>query len=263
MSLLLVYLHEPRLLALELAAHDAGVAVERARNALFAQRRLEAWRPDVIVCGEQLEDVSGADFHRQLRADPTLADVTFVLLLPGGKAPFDTSPRDVVFDAALSPTELWRRLAPLAGAKLGGAPENDPGRTANPQSHGPQIRGAQMRGAQMRGSLAAFGLFELLGSLQQTHKSGQLSLHLGELDADFFLREGDIVHAEYLGLYGEAALLSAVDAARDLPDVDFTFEAWTVTQLNDLPHTVHRATERLLLEIAVRLDHERANRTNF
>lgn len=244
MSLLLVYLHEPRLLALELAAHDAGVAVERARNALFAVRRLETWRPDVIVCGEQLEDASGAAFHVQLRADPTLADVTFVLLLPGGKAPFDSTPRDVAFDAALSPAELWRRLAPLVGAGPPSAKGTDPGRA----------------GAQMRGSLAAFGLFELLGSLQQTHKSGQLSLHLGELDADFFLREGDVMHAEYLGLYGEDALLRAVDAARDLPDADFTFEAWAPARLDDLPHTVQRATERLLLEIAVRLDHERANR---
>lgn len=242
-SLLLVYLQEARLLALELAAHDAGVVVERARNALYAERRMEHWRPQVVVCAEHLEDASGAHLRNKLRAQKEFDGVTFVLLAQGGKAPFPTTPRDVVLDAGMTTPELWRRLAPLVGATPTSA-------------HAEGVK----RAARMRGALAAFPLFELLGSFQHTRKTGQLTLHLDELDADLFWLDGEIKHAEFLGLYGEDALRRAVIVSDELPGAEFTFEALAPEMLRDLPHTVERSVERLLLELAVRLDHERARR---
>ena len=194
------------------------------------------------MCAEQLDDGAGAQLHAFVRARPEFARVAFALLSEGGRAPFPLSARDLALDAALPTEELWRRLAPLAGTREEGAPDAG-------------------RGAQMRGEIAALGLFELLGSLQQTRKTGQLTLHLGELDADLFLQHGEVAHVEYLGLYGEAAFLRAVDAANQAEQAEFTFETLSPGEVSALPRTVERTTERLLLEIAVRLDHARAGKS--
>ncbi|WP_245588542.1 DUF4388 domain-containing protein [Deinococcus pimensis] len=258
--MLLVYSKEPVLHDLELTAHDAGVTVERVSSGEHAERRLQAWRPSLVVCADALDDMPGADLLSRLRRQPALRDTTFALVGAASRADWPASDRDLALDPRLPPTELWRRLARYTGAhadfELDIEIEVPLELVEATRSREPE---AARTTAVMRGSIKAFGLFELLGSIQQTRKTGQLSLHFGDdFDADLFFVRGDVTHAEYLGMYGEEALLRAIALTGEVPDTEFTFQAaMSDAELGGV-RTITRSTERVLLELAVQIDHAHA-----
>lgn len=268
MSMLLVYSNEPGLLDLELTAHDAGVTVERASSGELAVRRLQTWQPHLVVCADALDDMHGADLLAHLRRQPALKDTTFALLGTRDGRAGPTTERDLTLDPYLPPAEIWRRLARYADAPGPSGVSSPPDFDIDIDIDVPEELLAPARPATpdpgrttavMRGSIAAFGLFELLGSVQQTRKTGQLSLHFGDdCDADLFFVRGEVTHAEYLGLYGEEALMRAIALTGQVPDTEFTFQAALLeTDVGDV-RTITRSTERVLLELAVQIDHAHA-----
>jgi HD domain/Domain of unknown function (DUF4388) len=111
----------------------------------------------------------------------------------------------------------------------------------------------------VEGKLGALSLFDLLGSLTQNKSSGHLYLELTPSQGLLVLTAGRIVHAAYETQVGEAALLTLFSKAETETNARFRLEASPqITPF--LLATIETPTEKLLFDIAVKLDNEIAKR---
>jgi hypothetical protein len=113
----------------------------------------------------------------------------------------------------------------------------------------------------LEGKLGILNLFDLLGSLTQNKTSGAFHLDFGTTRGLILLNEGLILHADIDGLTGEEALLVMFSKAEMTTEATFKLEAWQDTLTSALM-TIETPTEKLLFDIAVKLDHELAKRNN-
>ena len=106
---------------------------------------------------------------------------------------------------------------------------------------------AQLRAALHEASLALCAEPTMLVDvLSRAHTRGQsLVLRLG--DAELFLEEGELVHAEVLGVHGEQALAQVLAEAR---------EELAILPSRRVPRTIHRPFQALMLDL-LRLVEER------
>jgi hypothetical protein len=111
----------------------------------------------------------------------------------------------------------------------------------------------------LQGKLGALNLFDLLGSLTQNNSSGQLTLEFATGEGFTLLVEGRIVHAAFEAQTGEEALLTLFSKAEGETSARFRLEALPRTS-TPLVATIQTPTEKLLFDIAVKLDHEIAKR---
>lgn len=255
MTILLVYRDELKMLRLELQAHDEGCTVERARNAFHALRRLEELRPQAIVCAESLEDKSLAEFHALVRGVPALAETKFAYL-QRGEPSITPGKHDVPLDATLETDELWSYLERALGLRVDKeVPEEKIILAA-------ELHISEKPKVQLSGAFSVFPVFEMLTSLNQNRKTGLLTLHIGPIDARLFMRDGNVVEAHYLKMNGETAFKRAVLSADAHEHGAFTFVPLEPYVLTAMPKSISRSTDRLMLELAVELDHQRAHRPN-
>jgi DNA-binding response OmpR family regulator len=78
---ILVVDDEPDLLELvRLNLSQAGFGVDVAATGGEAMKSLQAARPDLVVLDLMLPDVSGTDLCRQLRSDPSFAELPIIML---------------------------------------------------------------------------------------------------------------------------------------------------------------------------------------
>ncbi|PYE54449.1 DUF4388 domain-containing protein [Deinococcus yavapaiensis] len=256
MTILFVYRDELNMLRLELQAHDEGHTVERARNAFHALRRLEDLRPHTIVCAETLEDKSLVDFRFLVRSLPGLVETKFAYL-QRGEPPFPPGRHDVPLDATLDTAELWAQLDRKLGLHIDKeVPEEKVILAAEMQM-------AEMPKVQLSGAFSVFPVFEMLTSLNHNRKTGLLTLHIGPIDAHLFMREGNVVEAHYLKMGGETAFKKAVLSADAHEHGGFTFVPLEPYVLAAMPQSISRSTARLMMELAVELDHHKAQRRNI
>lgn len=254
MSVLLVYLDEYKLMRLELVVSDAGESVERARNAFHALRRLENYAPDLIVCAEKLEDLPVAEFHREVRGRPHLAETKFIHITRDGEAVISSGVRDITVNGDISAEDLWAGLSTYIGhvMPVKETPEEQVILEA-------EVRRAKSPGRQLYGSFEVIGAFEIMTNLQQGRKTGLMTMSILGVEAKFFFRDGQIIHAQYLHLEGEQAAQKAVlRADAEAVGSSFTFVPLDSYILTAMPRSIDRPTDRLLLELAVMLDHQRA-----
>jgi HD domain/Domain of unknown function (DUF4388) len=130
----------------------------------------------------------------------------------------------------------------------------------------------------LQGNLGILTLFDLLGSLTQNKKSGTLYVHFQPVNFEItsslesapgliLIEEGRILHADFEGLTGEVALLALFIKAEfskaefskveTSSEARFTLESGPPSQAS---RTIQTPTEKLLFDIAVKLDHEMAKR---
>lgn len=123
---------------------------------------------------------------------------------------------------------------------------------------GDELR-AQEREVLLQGKLGPLSLFDLLGSLTQNNTSGHLYLEFSSGQGLLVLLEGRIVHAAFETQTGEEALLSLFGKVEDEAKAKFRLE--TSPRLTSLLiATIQTPTEKLLFDMAVKLDHEIAKR---
>jgi HD domain/Domain of unknown function (DUF4388) len=111
----------------------------------------------------------------------------------------------------------------------------------------------------LEGKLGALNLFDLLGSLTQNKSSGHLYLELPPSQGLLVLTAGRIVHAAYEKQVGEEALLTLFSKVETETNARFRLEVSPqITPF--LLATIETPTEKLLFDMAVKLDNEIAKR---
>ena len=109
----------------------------------------------------------------------------------------------------------------------------------------------------MRGSFSVLTPFDLLGMLSQNAQSGTLHLYTAFAHYRALFFEGQLIHAEFEEEYGEDALTKIVLKLDKSSRARFVLEAWLGPPPNPALYTITTSTQRLLLDIAVKLDHQR------
>ncbi len=146
------------------------------------------------------------------------------------------------------------------------APPQPAQREPSPQPElSPQPEPSSGREVLLAGKLGALNLFDLLSSLTQNNSSGHLYLEFAMSQGFIVLTEGRIVHSSFENhpafenQSGEAALLALFSKAEHESNARFRLEAAPLIA-KPLLATIQTPTEKLLFDIAVKLDHELAKR---
>lgn len=241
---LLTILSDPvRAAVYEALAREAGVEVLHAEGALHALTRLERTPVAAIVCDAEMDDMSGEEFREVVAAEEHSQGVR-VYVLPAGS---DTG----------RPGEGQSALHPLT-AVLRGLGVKDEALPAPLQPGAP---------AHLNGDLSQFNLPEFLNWVAEMRFSGHWLVTVASeraggtpLLGHLVMRTGQLVYAECSAQSGKAALFALLRRAEQRRDATFRFyrsDLATDVQSPDLG----KPTPRLLMELAVELDHYAAAHT--
>lgn len=244
--LLLVLPDGVRRQSVAVLAHSEGLEVTSASSSLQALTQLERNTPDVIICDGRPGDLSAVEFHEIVRSEPGTEKTPLLLVA-------DTPPSwlDRRLDVYVPRSSTSRELVSImmeTTLRLNQDPFRLQPLQAAPDS------------AQMRGTLEIMNLFDLLISFNQMRKTGRIIVNVGNTEALIYLQAGEVRHAEYGGANGEAALKQAFAETDLSPTSSFGFAGASEELVASLPLSIPSATSRLLLEIAVHLDHIRSSR---
>jgi Domain of unknown function (DUF4388) len=243
--LLIVVPDEVRRQTLAVLAGSEGLEVISASSSLQALTQLERNPPDVILCDDQPGDLSVAEFHEIVRSGAGSLYTPMLFLTDDPPLWLDAR-LDMSAPRSRTSRELIATLIDTTITLV-----NDPFRL-NPLTQAPNL-------ARMGGTLEIVSLFDLLVSFNQIRKTGRIIVKVGSDEVLIYLLRGEVWHVEYGGNYGQEALMQAFVDTDVAPTSSFAF---TITQeqlVSSLPKTVTLFTSRLLLEIAVHLDHVRSD----
>lgn len=109
----------------------------------------------------------------------------------------------------------------------------------------------------IKGKLGAVSLFDMISSFTQNGQTCKFYVLTGYSKSLLLFFQGRLVHAEVDDLTGEEAVTKLAQKVELRPDARFTVEAWDVSSLHNQRTTIQTTTEKLLLNIAVALDHQR------
>jgi CheY-like chemotaxis protein len=248
---------------LESTLRDVGFALELADDGLFALTELERQKPDAIVCGNMLEDMTGHEFFEMLKDDQQLKGTGFVLMsglnaqiLGRGndiQIPESTGAEDVVNFVSGLISKRDRSLARANPVPVAVAGLERPVEPPRLNSRG----GSNPKASEFGGTLEHFSLFDLLMLLTQTGKTGLLTIRLRSQEARLLLEEGKLYHAEYEGEIGETVLIRVFMEAERTADSAFAFDAFETKRLPpemQKLQSVYSPTDQLLLNVAIALD---------
>ena len=202
---------------------------------------------DLIICARETSDITGLELLKAVRKE---RDTAFILLDRGVLSRFSPGPFDAILDTQAHPADVLEAAFSLlvSSGRLEDA--------RRPQSVPVPERGRGSRDAKVSGTLEVVSLFDLTLLLTQKSSTGKLYLLLGQVEAMFAFQGGELVHAEYSELTGEAAVMKIFWKAELRPDAEFFFEP----SLHKLPPggvTVHSSVQEILLKVAVGLDRQR------
>ncbi len=108
--------------------------------------------------------------------------------------------------------------------------------------------------ALLEGRLDILNLFDLLSLLTQNKTTGQLRLNFGDSEGYIWLEQGNIIHAKGSTQHSEEALFSMFSKAQSHSSTRFELSKPTLPS-----STIHRPTQQLLFDMAIRLDHRLRN----
>lgn len=228
----------------------SGFEVQVEESALYALTLLERTPPDIIVSGETLSEMSGAEFYELVRADRQLRMMPFLLLARGFSGgvgeldrvlPPDTLTPEVVRTAYRLVLELTRKTVELSAdsASKGG----------------------------IQGKLDEINLFELAQWLAKSAKTGRLTVQMGLEEGSWLFSRGQLIHAEHGNHTGEDAVLGLLIQAETKRQGGstggyFIFEPLGEADFFLEPVTIRKTTYQLLLSLAVEMDHQQQGGTH-
>jgi CheY-like chemotaxis protein len=263
----------------------AGFKVQLAESGVFALTMLERDKPDFIVCGDHLGDMSGREMYEIVRSDVAMSEVLFILLdgsaeekIPDSKKDLElswmTSPGDIVRSArdllgmSMTPTSTkpvadklsTTRSAPLSKSRVSSG-------TSASISRDSSIFGSEKtmknRTIGASGTLEIFTLFDLAVSLTSNLKVGALHIRIAKEEGGIFFFKGALTHAEFKSLIGEPALLAIFSMADQFKsDTEFIFEPLEFDRLPLDVSSIQTPIDKLLFTVAVELDHQREARVH-
>lgn len=220
-------------------ARFAGAQIIHAEGALHALTQVERSNIDVVICEAHMDDMSGEEF-RMVVHEEIKTSLVPVFILPdaeqlAGKASLE--------DAAPCGPELLRQVLQVIGVE----PQHFPA----PMNH--DLR------PQLQGDLDQFSLADFLNWVAEMGFHGHWMVGVQdagghERSAHLLMDAGNIVYAEFAGHVGKAALFALLRAIHQFPQTSFRFYK-TDDQLRVRSADMQKSTSRLLMELAVDLDH--------
>ncbi|WP_339097439.1 DUF4388 domain-containing protein [Deinococcus sp. VB343] len=222
-------------------SQQAGVPTIEAQGALHALTQLERTPVAAIICDAEMEDMTGEDFREVVAAESHSQDVPVYVLppLPGSGQPQPDAEQQLT-----APQLLSRVLTDLGLS---------PARFPVPLQ--PDIA------PHLHGDLSQFSLPEFLNWVAEMRFSGHWLVTVSSrqgaahpLTGHLAMQGGHLVYAECNGQTGKAALFTLLRAIEVYRDAIFRFYRSDVpaeVRARDLQTT----TPRLLIELAVELDH--------
>lgn len=242
---LIIDANRERLAALQRGLQEAGYSSPTAvPSGSFALTMLERDRPDLIVCRVRIADIDGYELCSIVRSDPAQRGVLFLLLAGEGEevpgAAFDAgADRFLVgdFTVATIVAEVESLLPREAAAPAAAATVTH----------------------DLRGSLGVMDLADLTQAIALGGKTGHLMLTVDGRQGTIAFERGRIVHAELGDRVGDAAFTKLLVAAQHDADATFCFIPLDRRAPN-LPRTIERSVEQLLLHAAADMDEGRVAR---
>jgi CheY-like chemotaxis protein len=100
----------------------AGFQIHLAENATFALTMLERDQPDIIVSSDQLGDMTGRDLFEIVRSDPSMNNITFILLDGTVQHKISDSPKDLELSWMTPTAEIVKSARDLLGMNHASTP---------------------------------------------------------------------------------------------------------------------------------------------
>lgn len=235
---LLTILEDPARAAMyRFLAEQSGVPTITAQGALHALTQLERTPVAAVICDASMDDMSGEEFREVVQAEEH--DVPVYIL------PQDADPQASTAPLIPSGPEMLREVLTELGTR--------PADLTIPMQ--PDIA------PHLHGELLEFSLPEFLNWVAEMRFSGHWLVTVSSsqgashpLTGHLAMRDGQLVYAECGGQTGKAALFTLLRCIETYRDAMFRFYQ------ADLPATIRSAdlsstTQRILIELAVELDH--------
>jgi CheY-like chemotaxis protein len=222
--------------ALELAGYEVSVA-SSGTSALTTLRRR---RPDLVLSQSVVDDMYGSELLSDIRGDRTSKEIPVILFVEADMILPDNSP------VATIVTRVGTLLQ-LRGVQVG-APARDSGQAAAVEA--PEAAPVQT----LQGSLAVMDMTEVAQAVSIGRKSGRLVLSLPAGEGVILFETGWVVHAEFGGETGEKAFNAIAMTSHQERSGSFSFTPMGAKGASDLPKTIQKDLETLLLNVAVEID---------
>jgi CheY-like chemotaxis protein len=104
----------------------AGFQIHLAENATFALTMLERDQPDIIVSSDQLGDMTGRDLFEIVRSDPSMNNITFILLDGTVQNKIPDSPKDLELSWMTTTAEIVKAARDLLGMNIAAPASSKP-----------------------------------------------------------------------------------------------------------------------------------------
>ena len=220
--------------------------LEVVGGALYALTSLERVHADLIVSSETLEDMDGRDLFDIICDDAALRRIPFILLSDN---PSDTP----LLAPGLTNTD---NTAVTLSART------DPGNVLATAFTLLMLSGRlgerSQAGVKLSGTLEALTLFDIVTSLKHGGRSGQLVVRFSDAEAAVQIRKGRLIHANFGRAVGEDAVTAVFARADREPGAEFRFESSAKVLAAQQLVTIDTPVDKLLVQIAVSLDENRA-----
>ncbi len=230
------------------AAFGLQHGLEIVGGALYALTSLERARADLIVSGETLDDMSGRDLFDIIGDDAALRRIPFILL--------SDDPADAELGAQ-NPTQLAAQATALT-LSAGSHPGDVLAAAFALLLRSGKLAETQGGNVKLSGTLEALTLFDIITSLKHGGRSGQLAVQFGDAQGTVQLRRGRLIHAAFGRAVGEDAVKAIFARAEQEPKTAFRFESSAKVLAAQQLVTIDTPVDKLLVQVAVALDENRA-----
>lgn len=238
---------------LKKALEAAGYEVSVASNGSSAVAMVRQRRPDLIVSQTMLDDMYGSELCSMIQADSTTKGIMFVLLVDRASQMAMAATRtdaDMILPESSPPSNIVARVD--THLRLRGFVSTPPPRAAGEEAAPKAAK--EESASTLQGSLAIMDLTEVTQAISIGRKTGRLVLSLATGMGVVLFQSGRPVHAEYAGKTGEEAFIALVMTAHRERGGSFSFLPFGGGEASDLPQTIRKDLETLLLNIAVEID---------
>jgi CheY-like chemotaxis protein len=193
---LLVVEDNPMVLAMLQQALSSLAQVTTATDAADALLKAVDDPPDLLVCDYRMPGMDGRQLIERLKSRPATANFSAVLMASKGDIAERLSPQDAADDYLEKPfflkdatRRIKRMIDRIALEKLAKTAPSD---------------------GVVRGNLSQMNVIDLMQSLEMGRKSCQLTLTQDSEKCEVFFVEGQVKHATYGSLVGDAAVFKVL-----------------------------------------------------
>ncbi len=232
-----------------------GFEVSHAPSGLYALTLFERERPELIVCADDIVDMTGRELLEILNEDGG-SEIVFILMTTQG---LNLPPNAVVVPPQALVIELLERAGlleveeipePGVTQVMQGAAPTPPAEPSSPNAD--QNNDSNLLDRPKNQTVGQFK-FENQGFIHLTHWLSRLTefahveLKCGPSTGQIYFIHGVLSHAEYGRQRGEDAIRSLFLAASDHQGGSFTLEPIEATAAANLPTTITRPITQIVL----------------